>query len=142
MDEDTILYFTAQVIISMLFMHSKNILLGDISSKNLLMTKENIIKLGDYGIIKDLKTNWKWDFLKPFQDLYCISPEVCSGETYGTKADIWALGCTLYEMVMLKRPFDKDNVNALFNNIRNEVKQRKLIRYFEKYVISPQNRAP
>jgi serine/threonine protein kinase len=73
--------------------------------------------------------------MKTFIDVYCISPEVLSGETYGKKADIWALGCTLYEMVMLKRPFDNDNINALFNNIRNEVKQRKLIRYFEKNVI-------
>lgn len=57
MDEETILYFTAQVIISVLFMHSKKILHRDIKSQNLFMTKENVVKLGDFGISKVLVNN-------------------------------------------------------------------------------------
>lgn len=50
-----------------------------------------------------------------------MSPDVCSGELYGPKADIWAIGCTLYEMVMLKRPFDEAQLNVLFQKIKFEV---------------------
>lgn len=39
---------------------------------------------------------------------YFMAPEVIRGEPYGKKADIWALGCALYELVMLKRPFTHD----------------------------------
>ncbi len=49
-----------------------------------------------------------------------MSPEVCKGEQYGQKADIWAIGCTLYEMIMLKRPFQHDNINVLFEKIKVE----------------------
>ncbi|KAL4453143.1 hypothetical protein ABPG74_015374 [Tetrahymena malaccensis] len=117
-DEETILYFTAQIIISVLFMHSKNILHRDIKTQNLFLTKENIVKLGDFGISKELGTNANAKTLVGTP--YFMSPEVCSGENYGQKADIWAIGCTLYEMVMLKRPFDNDNLNILFNKIRFE----------------------
>lgn len=51
-----------------------------------------------------------------------MSPEVIKGEKYGQKADIWAIGCTLYEMVMLRRPFQCDSseqVTTLFELIKN-----------------------
>ena len=32
-----------------------------------------------------------------------MSPELCSGEGYGQKNDIWALGCVLYEMMSLRK---------------------------------------
>jgi len=37
-----------------MFMHTKNILHRDIKLMNLFLTKENIVKLGDFGISKEL----------------------------------------------------------------------------------------
>jgi len=34
-----------------------------------------------------------------------MPPEVIKGEAYGQKADIWSLGCVLYELIMFRRPF-------------------------------------
>jgi len=42
-----------------------------------------------------------------------FSPELCRGEAYGSKSDIWALGCVLYEMMTLSRPFQGSSVPAL-----------------------------
>ena len=39
-------------------------------------------------------------------------PEV--KELYNSKIDIWALGCTLYEILTLKNPFNDDNINYLY----------------------------
>jgi NIMA (never in mitosis gene a)-related kinase len=50
MDDEQILYFISQLIIAVLFMHNKNILHRDIKSQNLFLTKENVLKLGDFGI--------------------------------------------------------------------------------------------
>ncbi|GFY48916.1 hypothetical protein TNIN_248632 [Trichonephila inaurata madagascariensis] len=46
-----------------------------------------------------------------------ISPELCEGKPYNQKSDIWALGCILYELMTLKRPFDASTLPALIMKI-------------------------
>ena len=36
---------------------------------------------------------------------YYAAPEVCEGKPYSTKADLWSLGCTIYELITLRKPF-------------------------------------
>lgn len=43
----------------------------------------------------------------------CFSPEVVKNEPYGEKADIWALGCILYQMATLQPPFYSTNMLSL-----------------------------
>ena len=47
-----------------------------------------------------------------------ISPEVLTGQPFNEKADIWALGCILYEMIAGKRAFDCDNEMVLKQRIQ------------------------
>ena len=51
---------------------------------------------------------------------YFMPPEVCEGKPYGEKADIWAIGCILYELATLKKPFDSDTIHGVFNLIINQ----------------------
>ena len=44
---------------------------------------------------------------------YYMPPEQFKGEAYGTKADVWALGCVLYEMITRRRAFQAPNLNSL-----------------------------
>ena len=36
---------------------------------------------------------------------YYMSPELIRGEPYNSKSDLWALGCTLHEMLTLEKTF-------------------------------------
>lgn len=48
---------------------------------------------------------------------YYLSPEVCLGQKYDHKSDMWMLGCILYELCTLKRPFEGDSLNQVLNKI-------------------------
>ena len=102
----------AQLVIGIALMHSKNILHRDLKTQNMFLTKDDVIKLGDFGIAKALGT--QVDLTKTVCGTpYFMSPEVCRGETYGQKADIWALGCALYELIAFKRPFQHDSLQGI-----------------------------
>lgn len=48
---------------------------------------------------------------------YYASPEVWKEVEYTEKADIWSLGCLLYEMAALYPPFQAENVSDLSKKI-------------------------
>src|SRR5262245_2096083 len=46
-----------------------------------------------------------------------MAPEQVRGEAVGDRADVWALGVTLYEMLTGRRPFSGENVFATMRAI-------------------------
>ena len=45
------------------------------------------------------------------------SPEVWMEKAYDSKADIWSLGCVLYELINLKLPFRARDMEDLFKKV-------------------------
>ena len=50
---------------------------------------------------------------------YYFSPEMCKGETYDEKTDVWSLGVLLYEMCALEYPFKGKNIAQLTTQIQH-----------------------
>jgi serine/threonine protein kinase len=44
---------------------------------------------------------------------YYLSPEICNGQRYNNKSDIWSLGILLFEMCSLKQPFTGNSLQQL-----------------------------
>lgn len=67
---------------------------------------EPIVKLSDMGACVN-----KSDNKKPIgvQTIYYKSPEIILGLEYGVSCDMWALGCTIYELLTGKILFNPDN---------------------------------
>lgn len=48
-----------------------------------------------------------------------MPPEVCNNHPYEFKADVWAMGVIIYELITLRKPFDSKNARTLFEKIKN-----------------------
>ena len=94
-----------QLCLALKYIHGMNILHRDVKCQNIFLSKENVIKLGDFGIACVLQNT-----LDHAQTVigtpYYLSPEICQRQPYNHKSDIWAVGCVLYEMITLHHPFE------------------------------------
>lgn len=115
-----VLKWLCQCSLGLAFMHSKNIMHRDLKPQNLFLTETDDLKLGDFGISKEIKTADK--LTNTFCGTrYYMPPEVYRLERYSTAADIWALGCTFYETMTLKKPFEIDASNCSEKNLEEKI---------------------
>jgi serine/threonine protein kinase len=68
------------------------------------------------GIARDVTSKTKVGNTFAGTDYY-MSPEIVNNEQYTSKTDIWSFGCVVYEMIMLKKPFDGNNQLEIFTSI-------------------------
>lgn len=78
------------------YLHIRNILHRDLKSANIFLTGKGKVRVGDLGLARKTKRTAK--LTKCGTDCY-MAPEVISGKPYGKKADVWSLGCILFEML-------------------------------------------
>lgn len=109
--EDEIWFFTIQIIKGIKSLHDKNIMHRDLKSANIFLTKDGGVKIGDLNVSKLIK-----DKLAHTQTgtPYYASPEVWADISYDYKADIWSVGCIVYEMCCLRTPFKAKGLSELF----------------------------
>jgi len=69
-------------------------------------------KLADFGIAKLLESEATFAGAATIVGTpHYFAPELCRGQPYDERADSWALGCVLYEMLCLHRPFHRQEGN-------------------------------
>lgn len=106
----------AELVLAIMLIHSKNILHRDLKLQNMFLSQDNTIKQGDFGVSKELEENV--DFTSTICGTpYYMSPELAGGVQYSAKADIFGLGCALYELLTFELPFSDENMLGLFNKI-------------------------
>ena len=98
--------------------HKKGLIHRDVKPKNVMITKEGVVKLADMGLARAIsdKEAAEAEKGKAFGTPYYISPEQIRGETnIGPPADIYSLGATLYHMVTGSVPYEGKNPSAVMH---------------------------
>lgn len=98
-----------QVTMGVHALHSANIMHRDIKSSNVLLCSNGIVKLADFGFCKEVPEGS--EVMTEQNGSFCgtpfyLAPELWERRAYSGKADIFALGVVLYELLTLRRPFD------------------------------------
>ena len=102
--DDEVWDILAQVLLGLRHIHARGIVHRDIKSMNLFLTDDGVIKLGDFGVSRQMSE--KTFCLHSFYGtpLY-FSPEIIEGRPYSHSTDLWSLGVVLYELLSLELPF-------------------------------------
>lgn len=108
--------YIAQITLAIMAMHTKNILHRDIKTQNIFITKNGVLKLGDFGISRELESKDAKAGTSCGTPLF-MPPEVCLGYKYDHKADVWAVGVILYELICLRKPFESETINGVLQQI-------------------------
>ena len=119
--EDIIWKIFTQVLLAVHAIHNHKegkILHRDIKPSNIFLDKDNNIKLGDFGLSRELSTDSKFAYSHVGTPYY-MSPEQIEETKYNEKSDIWSLGCFLYELSTFKPPFQAKNQIMLAMRIKS-----------------------
>ena len=88
------------------YLHSMGVIHRDISPQNIFMTKNKIIKIGDFGVSAKFKDKEILKKITSLKDTVVgkaefMAPEV-SNKCYNEKSDIFSMGCVFYKILFLK----------------------------------------
>lgn len=87
------------------YLHDQQIVHGDLKSRNILLGKDDTIKLSEYRMIAFAPFRTIKNFV---EESSYLAPEIIGSQLRNNKSDVWALGVLLYEMCALHLPFDAE----------------------------------
>lgn len=105
---EEVVSYSEQILAALEHAHSKGVVHRDIKPQNIMLLKNGIVKVTDFGIAKlpDSETATISD--KAIGTVYYISPEQAAGKRSDARADLYSLGVMMYEMSTGTLPFDDD----------------------------------
>ncbi len=127
MSEKDAVRLGAQVAAALEEAHEQSVVHRDLNPRNVLVTPKGQAKVLDFGLAKLLQLPDTTGATQSFAatesiagTLPYMAPEQLRGETLDGRTDIYALGCTFYEMAAGRRPFTEDSAPRLTDEILHQ----------------------
>lgn len=109
-------YYAAQIVLAMEYLHGQDIVYRDLKPENLLIDRTGNVKMTDFGFAKVVpEATWTLCGTPDY-----LAPEVVLSQGYGKAVDWYAIGILIYEMLLGSPPFYHENHRILYENICNK----------------------
>jgi len=122
--EKEVIKITLDILSALKYLHNeKEVIYRDMNPNNIMIDADFNVKLIDFGLARDSSSKeQELSMSTAFVGsvMYC-SPEVMKDTPYTEKADIWAFGCIIYELLTLTPAFIGDNPLIIAKNVVDAV---------------------
>ncbi|KAF5948057.1 hypothetical protein HYC85_014014 [Camellia sinensis] len=124
--EDETRFYAAEVVDALEYIHGMGLIHRDIKPENLLLTAEGHIKIADFGSVKPMQDSQITILPNASSDdkactfvgtAAYVPPEVLNSSPATFGNDLWALGCTVYQMLSGTSPFKDASEWLIFQRI-------------------------
>lgn len=107
-DEKTIAIVAHEILLALDYLHALGKIHRDLKSQNILLSQKGEVKLTDFGVSTQLYSNFSRRNTTVGTP-YWMAPEVIMNNMggHGYKADVWSLGCCMYELATGKPPLQE-----------------------------------
>ena len=102
--EKEILKYLFDILSGVEFIHQQKIVHRDLKPKNILIGNDGHLKICGFGIFRQLRTT-RIHTISSIGTLGYASLEVLNEGKYSDSADMWSIGCILYELCCFKLPY-------------------------------------
>ena len=116
-DDANVKKWYAELLLAVGYIHHKHLIHRDIKPANVFLHND-MVKLGDFGVTRELDNTLAMAKTQAGTPFY-MAPEQLSGEGYNCCADVWALGCVLYELLTTRKAFQSKSIMQLCLKVNN-----------------------
>ncbi|KAG7207090.1 hypothetical protein KM043_000969 [Ampulex compressa] len=110
-------YYMKQMVTGVAYIHSQKVVHRDLKPGNMFLSDRMVVKIGDFGLAT--RPDGQRRRVTICGTPNYIAPEVLYKQAYSYEADVWALGCILYALLVGQPPFDTATLKETYARICN-----------------------
>ncbi len=122
MKDDEIIDISMQVAMAIEHAHANQIIHRDIKPHNILISKDGLVKVADFGIARATTSATVVKTNEAMGSVHYASPEQSKGGVVDARSDIYSLGIMMFELATGRVPFEGETpINVALKHLKEDV---------------------